>query len=130
MASAKKRMLKMVKAFYRRYIRKHHTFILCKHEKKGATRLDKFLKESRLIRFVSVHGIKKRWDYTGMSRPTEEAMAVIRALVHLYDQVHKAGLCFNGNLSLKNLYWITGSKEVKISGLTKGDIMNKNLRKA
>jgi len=116
---------RLIKSIYREHINKHHTFILCKHEKNGAVRLDKLFVGFRGIYFMKPYGIVPKNRYHGFSRPTQDALDIIRGLVHLMDLVLHDGFCFNGKLTLKNLYWLSQTKTVKISGLVIGDMVKK-----
>lgn len=114
---------KLVKSIYKDDIKKHHSFILCKQEKKRAQRCDRLLHGFRGIYFLTPYGIKPGSRYQGFSRPTEEALDIIRALVHLMDLVQLSGVSFNGKLTLKDLYWLSETKTVKISSLAIGDMV-------
>lgn len=69
------------------------------------------------------YGIKPRCPYQGFSRPTSQALDVIRALIRLMELVEQAGHCFNGKLTTKNLYWLSETKTIKVWGLQIRDIV-------
>lgn len=116
---------KMVKCFHRKYIKKYHSFILCKHERGKAIRLDLLLQGTPTTYCCTPFGAVSGAKYNCFDRPTEFAMDVIRALIHLHDLVHSSEYSFDGQLPIENLYWIPETKSIKIAGLTIGEMVKK-----
>ncbi|TVU27907.1 hypothetical protein EJB05_19408, partial [Eragrostis curvula] len=121
----KNQIPKMLKAFYRKHIRKHHAFILCKHEKRTAIRLDLMLKNNATTYFCKPFGVSSQCAFSGFYRPTEIVVEVVRALILFHDLAHEAGYSFDGRLLVTNLYWVPETKSIKVAGLVIGEMVKK-----
>lgn len=100
--------------FSRKYIRRHHLFVLYKYEA-GVT-LESIVAHQSLVEDVTPNA-QKPGCTSVFTRASLLVREIAAASVKLVSVIHDCGYSLDGRLTFSNLFWIPATKSLKVGAL-------------
>lgn len=111
-----------VKDIWRKCLKRKHSFTICKYDK-NPEKLKVVIQSHSMVILAQPYGVTPSSKLRGFTRPSELAIAIIRALLELVREMHGAGCSLDGKISIENLCWLSDRK-VKLSRSGKVTLLN------